>query len=142
MDTQVSARPYNRLFKKVNARVNIAGGANNTIKFSFDVPEEFKSRKFKATFKLIYNYHNLNNTDKPRAATEVFRKDWGGQAYLFEKQLFNKHTNGFHNYFELTEVYENTSSLQVMDIVLRDRDNISPTQSASTDSAVILETID
>ena len=142
MDTQVSARPYNRLFKKINARVNIAGGANNTIKFSFDVPEEFMGRKFKATFKFIYDYANLNNTDKPRAVTEVYRKDWVGQSYILDKKLFNKHTNGFHNYFELTEVYEDTSSLQMLDIVLRDRDNISPTQSASTDSVVILETID
>lgn len=142
MDTAVSARPYNRLVKKVNARVNIAGGANNTIKFSFDVPEEFKGRKFKATFKFIYDYVNLNNGDKPRAVTEVYRKDWNGTSYIVDKLLFRKHTNGYHNYFELTEVYENTSELRVLDIVLRDRDNTSPTQSGSTDSAVILETID
>ena len=142
MNTSVSARPYNRLVKKVNARINIAGGTNNSIKFSFDLPEEFKDRKFKATFKLIYDYQNLNNTDRPRAVTEVFRKDWVGQSYILDKKLFNKHSNGFHNYFELTEVYENTSELRVLDIVLRDRDNTSPTQSASTDSAVILETID
>lgn len=142
MDTQVSARPYNRLFKKVNARVNIVGSANKLMKFSFDVPEEFKGRKFKATFKFIYNYLNLNNTDKPRAVTEVYRKDWNGTSYIVDKPLFLKHTNGYHNYFELTEIYENTSTLTMLDIVLRDRDNISPSQSGSTESAVILETID
>lgn len=142
MDTQVSARPYNRLVKKINARVNIAGGTNKTIKFSFDVPAEFKGRKFKATFKFIYDYANLNNTDKPRAVTEVYRKDWNGTSYIVDKLLFRKHTNGYYNYFELTEVYENTSTLQVMDIFLLDRDNTSPRQSGSTESAVILETID
>lgn len=142
MDTQVSARPYNRLVKKINARVNIAGDANKTIKYSFDVPEEFKGRKFKATFKLIYDYQNLNNTGKLRAVTEVYRKDWNGTSYILDKKLFNKHTNGHHNYFELTEIYENTSTLTMMDIVLRDRDNVSPSQSVPTGNAVILETID
>lgn len=142
MNTAVSARPTGRLVKKINARVNLSGGANNTIKFSFDVPTEFKGRNFKATFKLVYDYANLNNTDKPRAVTEVYRKDWNGTSYTVDKKLFNKHTNGYHNYFELTEIYENTSTLQTMDIFLRDRDNVSPTQSGSTESAVILETID
>lgn len=142
MDTSVSARSTGRLVKKINARVNLSGGANNTIKFSFDVPTEFRGRKFKATFKFIYDYVNLNNGDKPRAVTEVFRKDWNGSSYLVDKLLFRKHTNGFHNYFELTEIYENTSTLAVMDIVLRDRDNVSPTQSGSSESAVIIETID
>ena len=142
MNTAVSARPHNRLVKKVNARVYISGSSNKTIKFSFDVPEEFKGRKFKTTFKLIYDYQNLNNSDKPRAVTQVYRRDWDGNSYFVDKFLFNKHTNGLHNYFELTEIYENTSTLTTIDIDLLDRDNISPTQSASTDSAVILETID
>lgn len=135
-------RPYNRLVKKINARVIFVAGANNAIKYSFDVPAEFKGRKFKATFKLIYDYGNLNNTDKPRAVTEVYRKDWNGTSYIVDRLLFRKHSNGYHNYFELTEIYENTSTLAVMDIVLLDRDNVSPTQGGLTQSAVILETID
>ena len=142
MDTQVSAQSHNQLFKKINARVNLSGGANNTIKFSFDVPTEFRGRKFKATFKLIYDYRDLNGTDKQRAVTEVYRKDWNGTSYLVDRLLFRKHSDGYHNYFELTEIYENTSTLQVMDLFLRDRDNVSPTQAGSTESAVLLETID
>lgn len=141
-NTLVSPRPSGRLFKKVNARISVLDSSNKSLKFSFDVPQEFRGRKFKATFKLVYDYSNLNNTDRPRAVTEVFRKDWNGSSYLVDKLLFRKHTNGFHNYFELTELYELTSDLQVMDIILRDRDNVSPNQAASQESCVFIETVD
>lgn len=136
-------RPQDRLFDKVDSMILLKRvSGSRAIDFSFGVPEFFRGRKFKATFKLIYDYIDLNNTDKPRAVTEVFRRDPDGQGGLVDKKLFNKHTNGYHNYFELTEVYERTSSLQLLHIRLRDRDNVSPNQSASRDSCVILETID
>lgn len=124
-----------RLVKEIPARINVSG---KDIKYSYDVPTEFKGRKYKATFKLVWDYHALNATKD--ATTEVYRKDWIGSRYVIDQKLFNRTTSGFHNYMEVTEIYESNSDVIVMDMILVDRDNVSSGKSAH--GKVILETID
>ena len=103
------------------------------------LPKEFQNRAFKATFKLSFDYKNVNATIG--ATIEVYRKTYADTNTNLEVEstkLFNTSAMGYHNYIELTEIFDDGGDGAVA-IWLKDRDNISPNQIAS--GKVILETI-
>jgi collagen triple helix repeat protein len=128
----------NRIVKEVAITPTIEGSSSKVIKYKVDLPQEFRDRKIKATFKLSFDYQNINATIG--ATIEVYRKAYDGPNNNLETEstkLFNTSAIGYHNYMELTELFENDDG--AVAIWLKDRDNISPNQIAS--GKVILETI-
>lgn len=126
------------LTKEVAITPTIEGSSNKVIKYKAIIPEEFRDRKIKATFKLSFDYQNVNATIG--ATIEVYRKAYDGPNNNLETEstkLFNTSAMGYHNYIEITELFENDDG--AIAIWLKDRDNISPNQIAS--GKVILETI-
>ena len=124
--------------KEVAITPTIEGSSNKVIKYKVDLPQEFRDRKVKATFKLSFDYQNINAIIG--ATIEVYRKAYDGPNNNLETEstkLFNTSAIGYHNYMELTELFENDDG--AIAIWLKDRDNISPKQIAS--GKVILETI-
>lgn len=126
------------LTKEVAITPTIEGSSSKVIKYKAIIPEEFRDRKIKATFKLSFDYQNINATIG--ATIEVYRKAYDGPNNNLETEstkLFNTSAIGYHNYMEITELFENDDG--AIAIWLKDRDNISPNQIAS--GKVILETI-
>lgn len=126
------------LTKEVAITPTIEGSSSKVIKYKVDIPQEFRDRKIKATFKLSFDYQNINATIG--ATIEVYRKAYDGPNNNLETEstkLFNTSAIGYHNYIEITELFENDDG--AIAIWLKDRDNISPNQIAS--GKVILETI-
>lgn len=128
----------NRIVKEVAITPTIDGSSSKVIKYKVDLPQEFRERKIKATFKLSFDYRNVNAIIG--ATIEVYRKAYNGPNNNLETEstkLFNTSAMGYHNYIELTELFENDDG--AIAIWLKDRDNISPNQIAF--GKVILETI-
>ena len=128
----------NRIVKEVAITPTIEGSSSKVIKYRVDIPQEFRDRKIKATFKLSFDYQNINATIS--ATIEVYRKAYDGPNNNLETEstkLFNTSAIGYHNYMELTELFENDDG--AIAIWLKDRDNSSPNQAAF--GKVILETI-
>lgn len=126
------------LTKEVAITPTIEGSSSKVIKYKVDIPQEFRDRKIKATFKLSFDYQNINATIG--ATIEVYRKAYDGPNNNLETEstkLLNTSAMGYHNYIEITELFENDDG--AIAIWLKDRDNISPNQMAS--GKVILETI-
>lgn len=125
--------------KEVAITPTIEGSSNKVIKYKAMLPKEFQDRAFKATFKLSFDYQNINATIS--ATIEVYRKtyaDTNTNLEIESTKLFNTSAMGYHNYIELTELFDDGGNGAVA-IWLKDRDNISPNQIAS--GKVILETI-
>ena len=125
--------------KEVAITPTIEGSSSKVIKYKAMLPAEFRDRAFKATFKLSFDYQNINATIG--ATIEVYRKTYADTNTNLEVEstkLFNTSAMGYHNYIELTEIFDDGGNGAVA-IWLKDRDNISPNQIAS--GKVILETI-
>ena len=128
-----------RITKEVTITPTIEGSSNKVIKYKAMLPEEFKYRDFKATFKLSFDYQNINATIG--ATIEVYKKSYeraNPNNETDSTKLFNTSAIGYHNYMEITEIFDD-DEYGAIAIWLKDRDNISPNQIAS--GKVILETI-
>lgn len=129
----------NRIVKEVAITPIIEGSSSKVIKYKAMLPKEFQDRAFKATFKLSFDYQNINAIIG--ATIEVYRKTYADTNTNLEVEstkLFNTSAMGYHNYIELTELFDDGGNGAIA-IWLKDRDNISPNQIAS--GKVILETI-
>lgn len=129
----------NRIVKEVAITPTIEGSSSKVIKYKVMLPKEFQDRVFKATFKFSFDYKDINAIIG--ATIEVYRKTYANTNTNLEVEstkLFNTSAMGYHNYIELTELFDDGGNGAIA-IWLKDRDNISPNQAAS--GKVILETI-
>lgn len=135
----ISPVSYNNITKRVLIVPALDGATHKTLKYRVQIPKEFKGRAFKATFKLSFDYQNINATIG--ATIEVYRKTYSltdPNTEMESTKLFNTSAIGYHNYMEITELFDEFDDGDIA-IWLKDRDNISPNQLGN--GSVILETI-
>lgn len=137
--TYISPVAFNKLTKRILIVPALDGASHKTLKYRAEIPKEFKGRAFKATFKLSFDYQNVNATIG--ATIEVYKKTYSltnPNTEMESTKLFNTSAIGYHNYMEITELFDEFDDGDIA-IWLKDRDNISPNQLGN--GSVILETI-
>lgn len=139
--TYNSVPRHSSLTKEIVTTVNVSNGPSKIITYSFNIPEEFKGRRFKATWKLE---HQWRDTDPSLSATaEVYRKEWSPQAngYINDVKNPNIGVRHYHNYNEITELYDNTlNNFDRCEMLIRDRDGLQNNRGLYGTGKVILET--
>lgn len=143
----VQSKPLTgRLIKEVFPRFDPGSGNNKSAKWSIDIPDEFKGRKFKATWRLQYDLIGI----EANTVLQLYIKNWNRTQgrYIYDKHHLNlSNRTAWHNYIEFTHIYDHTAQdFDACDLMLRDREGVLNTGdkrfSSNSMNTVLIETID